>query len=637
MSEPCRPIMKQQILKGGLLSFAAVAFSLPTFALSMAFETSMGMPSDEVSGLAGIQVAEAAQTESGSTVPSGEAAGSDELAGKLAGTYTAVHGGESYNNDFFELLPVQKEYLVAVEVKGDQIVLRNFGDAGNECSLCGKLADDGRRIDFNTQGIYMGWDAFLLSGETEATFSAAVSDDFTTLAFDSFRLLFRSDGFETVSSLTLTKLPEPVAEWSVAGTTKWVTEEGKYSANLKKNTHVTLTKFVQGAEVYYELSNLGHDDADPIPVKLSVNADGTLKFVNACDGAYYDNVNKLGDSVALYPYGVQGVPESGTEGDVLGGEFHAPYYYYDNRADYDVTERGVFHILWGTYDVPELEFATNPANGSEVDGIGNIVYTFCEAETVEFNGDGQNVSIVDENGNNVGSNVSLSQATAQNQIVMTCNEILSPGTYTVTIGKGTVVLDGKIWEQDIVIHLTVKAKWQGEVVLPEGVATVEDLLNVSIVFPFAEKVEVSNFGVLGAVYDTDGSVYALLLTNDFAGLVGNVDIDGENVTAHFARMSDLMATFGSGAESIAKSVAGFVQLETGVATLYVCPKSFVVDGVIFDSGILKTYEVFGSGYTTDIVGIPINSTVGTYHDLQGRRITVPQKGIFIQNGMKIVR
>lgn len=483
----------------------------------------------------------------------------------------------------------------------------------------------------------MGWDAFLLSGETEATFSAAVSDDFTTLAFDSFRLLFRGDGFETVSSLTLTKLPEPVAEWSVAGTTKWVTEEGKYSANLQKNTHVTLTKFVQGTEAYYELSNLGYDDADPIPVKLSVNADGTLKFVNACDGAYYDNVKKLGDSVALYPYGVQGVPESGTEGDILGGEFHAPYYYYDSRADYDVTERGVFHILWGTYDVPELEFATNPANGSEVDGIGNIVYTFYEAEVAGLNENGQNVSIVDEYGVPVGSHVSLSQATEQNQIAVTCNEILYPGTYTITIGKGSVVLDGKVWEQDIVIHLTVKAKWQGEVVLPEGVATVEDLLNVPMVFSFAEKVEVSNFGVLGAVYDTDGSVYALLLTDDFAGLVGNVDIDGENVTAHFARMSDLMATFGSGAESIAKSVAGFVQPGVGVATLYVCPKSFVVDGVIFDSGILKTYEVFGSGQITGIDGSSANHAVGTCHDLQGRRVTVPRKGVFIQNGKKIVR
>lgn len=629
--------MRQHILKLCLQSLFAVACFLPSFAHSMAFGPSMGMLLDEATEWAGNPVAESAPAGDSSAVSGVGVAGTGELAGKLAGTYVAVHGGESYNNDFFELLPVQKEYFVAVEVKGDQIVLRNFGDAGNECSLCGKLADDGRRIDFSMQRIYMGLDAFLLSGETEATFSAAVSDDFTTLAFDSFRLLFRSDGFETVSSLTLTKLPEPVAEWSVAGTTKWVTEEGKYSANLKKNTHVTLTKFVQGAEVYYELSNLGHDNADPIPVKLSVNVDGTLKFVNACDGAYYDNVKKLGDSVALYPYGVQGVPESGMEGDILGGEFHAPYYYYGSRADYDVTERGVFHILWGTYDVPELEFATNPANGSEVDGIGNIVYTFCEAETVEFNGDGQNVSIVDENGNNVGSNVSLSQATAQNQIVMTCNEILSPGTYTVTIGKGTVVLDGKIWEQDIVIHLTVKAKWQGEVVLPEGVATVEDLLNVSIVFPFAEKVEVSNFGVLGAVYDTDGSVYALLLTNDFAGLVGNVDIDGENVTAHFARMSDLMATFGSGAESIAKSVAGFVQPGVGVATLYVCPKSFVVDGVIFDSGILKTYEVFGSGQITGIDGLSANHAVGTCHDLQGRRVTVPRKGVFIQNGKKIVR
>lgn len=629
--------MRQHILKLCLQSLFAVACFLPSFAHSMAFGPSMGMLLDEATEWAGNPVAESAPAGDSSAVSGVGVAGTGELAGKLAGTYVAVHGGESYNNDFFELLPVQKEYFVAVEVKGDQIVLRNFGDAGNECSLCGKLVDDVRRIDFNTQGIYMGWDAFLLSGETEATFSAAVSDDFTTLAFDSFRLLFRGDGFETVSSLTLTKLPEPVAEWSVAGTTKWVTEEGKYSANLQKNTHVTLTKFVQGTEAYYELSNLGYDDADPIPVKLSVNADGTLKFVNACDGAYYDNVKKLGDSVALYPYGVQGVPESGTEGDILGGEFHAPYYYYDSRADYDVTERGVFHILWGTYDVPELEFATNPANGSEVDGIGNIVYTFYEAEVAGLNENGQNVSIVDEYGVPVGSHVSLSQATEQNQIAVTCNEILYPGTYTITIGKGSVVLDGKVWEQDIVIHLTVKAKWQGEVVLPEGVATVEDLLNVPMVFSFAEKVEVSNFGVLGAVYDTDGSVYALLLTDDFAGLVGNVDIDGENVTAHFARMSDLMATFGSGAESIAKSVAGFVQPGVGVATLYVCPKSFVVDGVIFDSGILKTYEVFGSGQITGIDGSSANHAVGTCHDLQGRRVTVPRKGVFIQNGKKIVR
>ena len=570
------------------------------------------------------------------TIPGEPVINDIALAQKLAASYTATQHGESCNNDSFELLPYERSYKAEISADGEYIYITNLCDFGNQFFIYGLVNGASRKVYFDQQSLFLGWNRVIVKGAEDTSFTATISDDFQTLTFDDFNIMFGEDLYESVKSLVLTRTPDPVVEWTVSGTTHWTTDAGNTSAYVADNANITLTKFVQGEDVHYELSCFGGTYEYPTLVKFNVNEDGTLNFLNPTySEMFYDSVNKYDDSVAVYPYDEEGNPASGIEGNAQGGKMFVSYQFYDYYGNYEPDEYGTITFKWGDYNVPELEFTTDPEDGSEVESFNRIVYTFPGVNFANYNFDYNKVTIVDEEGNSASDNIGLSWGAGINQLAVNCNTVSKPGTYTITILKGSVILDGETVDQDIVIKLTI-AKWDGSVVLPESVTTVDDLLNVPVTFPHAQSVDVSGFGVLGAVFDEDGDVYALLFTDGVNDFAGSVDVEGSTVNAHFVTMSDLKAAIGSAADSYAQRIGGFVEPEIGKATVYFCPKSFVVNGTVFADSISKAYTVAGSGQATGIDSIATDSEA-TYYDFAGRRIATPANGLVIKNGVKVIK
>ena len=571
------------------------------------------------------------------TIPGEPVVNDIALAQKLAASYTATQHGESCNNDSYELLPYERSYKAEISADGEYIYITNLCDFGSQFFIYGVVNGASRKVYFSQQSLFLGWNRVIVKGAEDASFTATISDDFQTLTFDDFNIMFGEDLYESVKSLVLTRMPDPVVEWTVSGTTHWTTDAGNTSAYVADNANITLTKFVQGEDVHYELTCFGGTYDYPTLVKFNVNEDGTLNFLNPTYSTmFYDCVNYYDDSVAVYPYDEEGNPASGIEGDANGGKLSVRYEYYAQYWNSVPDENGSITFKWGDYNVPEIEFTTDPEDGSVVKSFNRIVYTFTNATVADCNFNGYKVTIVDEEGNVASDNVGLAWGAGLNQLAVNCNTVSKPGTYTITIRKGSVILDGKKVDQDIVITLTIAAAWDGTVVLPESVTTVDDLLNLPVDFLYAGDVEVSGFGVLGAVFDTDGDVYALLFTDGVNDFAGSVDTEGEVANVHFAKMSDLKASIGSAADAYAQRIGGFVQPEIGKATLYICPKSFVVDGKVYAESICKTYTVAGSGQATGIDGITTDSEA-TYYDFLGRRTVAPAKGLVIKNGVKVVK
>lgn len=571
------------------------------------------------------------------TIPGEPVVNDIALAQKLAASYTATQHGESCNNDSYELLPYERSYKAEISADGEYIYITNLCDFGNQFFIYGVVNGASRKVYFSQQSLFLGWNRVIVKGAEDASFTATISDDFQTLTFDDFNIMFGEDLYESVKSLVLTRMPDPVVEWTVSGTTHWTTDAGNTSAYVADNANITLTKFVQGEDVHYELTCFGGTYDYPTLVKFNVNEDGTLNFLNPTYSTmFYDCVNYYDDSVAVYPYDEEGNPASGIEGDANGGKLFVRYEYYAQYWNSVPDENGVITFKWGDYNVPELEFTTDPADGSVVKSFNRIVYTFPNATVADVDFNNNKVTVVDAEGNVASDNVGLVWGAGLNQLAVNCNTVSAPGTYTITIRKGSVILDNKKVDQDIVITLTIAAEWDGSVVLPESVTTADDLLNTPVDFLYADNVEVSGFGVLGAVFDADGDVYALLFTDGVNDFAGSVDTEGEVANVHFAKMSDLKASIGSAADAYAQRIGGFVQPEIGKATLYICPKSFVVDGKVYAESICKTYTVAGSGQATGIDGITTDSEA-TYYDFLGRRTVAPAKGLVIRNGAKVVK
>ena len=569
------------------------------------------------------------------TIPGEPVINDVALAQKMEGLYSANQHGKSSLNDYGENMAYERTFKMEVHAEGEYIYLTNLCDLGNDVRIGGIVNGATRKVSFSQQSFLWGWYRMIVKGSGEGSFTATISDDFQTLTFDDFGLYLGEDLVESVESLVLTRMPDAEIAWSVTGTTRWTTDEGTPSAYVADNSDINLTKYIQGEEVYYELTCFGGVYEDPTLVKFSVNEDGSLKFLNHTYGIYYDSVNKYDDSVIPLPVDDFGNPTSGIEGDAQGGKMFVAYQYlpeYWNEYNY---ESGVITFKWGSYDVPALVFTTDPADGSEVESFNRIVYTFTNATVADCDFNAYKVTIVDEEGNVASDNIGLAWGAGLNQLAVNCNTVSKPGTYTITILKGSVILDGETVDQDIVIKLTI-AKWDGSVVLPESVTTVDDLLNVPVTFPHAQSVDVSGFGVLGAVFDEDGDVYALLFTDGVNDFAGSVDVEGSTVNAHFVTMSDLKAAIGSAADSYAQRIGGFVEPEIGKATVYFCPKSFVVNGTVFADSISKAYTIAGSGQATGIDSIATDSEA-TYYDFSGRRIATPANGLVIKNGVKVIK
>ena len=178
-------------------------------------------------------------------------------------------------------------------------------------------------------------------------------------------------------------------------------------------------------------------------------------------------------------------------------------------------------------------------------------------------------------------------------------------------------------------------EWTGNINVPTSAATLDELLDYNVEFEGASNLDVSDYGLLAAVFDNSGDVYAVAFVGKDYEQFGSVETSKSTYTIHFEKVADITSDL---KESVVKKIGGFVEPTQGVATVYVCPKSFVFDGKTYAESLRYTYEVAGSGVPTGIEGINAENSNVEIYDLQGRRVMAPVKGnLYIQNGKKVMK
>ena len=193
---------------------------------------------------------------------------------------------------------------------------------------------------------------------------------------------------------------------------------------------------------------------------------------------------------------------------------------------------------------------------------------------------------------------------------------------------------------DLIVHfqlVPVKTVWNGDITLPETAATAEELLSFPVKFDEASDIEVTNMGLLAAIFTDGGDLYALAMTDadEAFNAAGNVTVKGSTAIINFVTTDELKASNPALLESAMQRIGGF-QPVAGEYTVYVAPKSFKVDGVMVSESIAKSYAVNG-GIATGISGI-VTENAARIYDMQGRRVVIPAKnGLYIVNGKKVIR
>ena len=178
-------------------------------------------------------------------------------------------------------------------------------------------------------------------------------------------------------------------------------------------------------------------------------------------------------------------------------------------------------------------------------------------------------------------------------------------------------------------------EWTGNINVPTSAATVDELLDYNVEFEGASNLDVSDYGLLAAVFDNSGDVYAVAFVGKDYEQFGSVETSKSTFTIHFEKVADITSEL---KEAVVKKIGGFVEPTQGVATVYVCPKSFVFDGKTYGESLCYTYEVAGNGVATGIEGINADNSNAEIYDLQGRRVMTPVKGnLYIQNGKKVMK
>lgn len=178
-------------------------------------------------------------------------------------------------------------------------------------------------------------------------------------------------------------------------------------------------------------------------------------------------------------------------------------------------------------------------------------------------------------------------------------------------------------------------EWTGNINVPTSAATVDELLDYNVEFEGASNLDVSDYGLLAAVFDNSGDVYAVAFVGKDYEQFGSVETSKSTFTIHFEKVADITSEL---KESVVKKIGGFVEPTQGVATVYVCPKSFVFDGKTYGESLCYTYEVAGNGVATGIEGINADNSNAEIYDLQGRHVMAPVKGnLYIQNGKKVMK
>lgn len=209
-------------------------------------------------------------------------------------------------------------------------------------------------------------------------------------------------------------------------------------------------------------------------------------------------------------------------------------------------------------------------------------------------------------------------------------------TLTREDGKNVKVEGGKLYcdntNSSVTAHfylVPAKTVWNGEIA-----AAMTDELTCEVEFCEADQVDVTNFGVLGGIFDEGGDVVALAVADaeNVLNVAGSVEVKGRKALVHFEKIADLKAK-GVDVAAAAKKIGGFAT--TGKATAYICPKSFKVDGEMVYDAITADYD-YATGTTTGINAIE-STTAATIFDLQGRRVRNANNGVFIYNGKKVVK
>lgn len=180
----------------------------------------------------------------------------------------------------------------------------------------------------------------------------------------------------------------------------------------------------------------------------------------------------------------------------------------------------------------------------------------------------------------------------------------------------------------------VVVEWDGTVNFPETATSIDDLLNLTIEFENAEEAIASNHDVLGAIYDTTGNPYAIIMGNETYSVFGDVASESNKITVNFVKIADLNNQLQNSARNIAARIGGY-QAGNGSATVVFAGKSFKVDGKLVDNVISHEYN-FAGDLATGIDAIATESN-GSIFDLSGRRVVNTTNGLYIVGGRKVIK
>ena len=576
----------------------------------------------------------------GTVDPNPEPGGSNltaaEIAAKLVGDYITKRSGETrISAGNYEAY--SKEYENSIIAEGDDIIIINADGNGN--NFRGIIDPEKMTVYFDRPNMSYWWTGNS-SQDYSTGFYAEIAEDFNSLTFEEWHKVYNNANWESSTSHVMTKLAELVLEWETEGNIAWTGADGKSSWYVSDLQGVKFAKYTRGDEVSYKLEKLGGSYYNAPSMEFKV-VDGKLVPTNW--GGYQRYLYVENGYDMLKPQ----VENSTIEGDAEGGMFSFAYDYYTYYYSTYPDESGTMTFTWGTYiKEPEVEpflpeYVSDPAEGSVLNTqlVNDISIEFPGYVDIYY-GYGSKIEVKDAEGNDLYTNAYFEfRDYNYSKLYITNLGLVDPGTYTVVVKGGSlfVTSDWSSYQnitEDIAVTFTIEHEWDGSVVLPDYVTTTDELLELPVTFPDAREVAVTNFGALGAIFDETGSIFALLFPEANAG---GVEVDGATANVRFEKMSTLRAQNATLAESLAQRIGGFVEPETGVATVFICPKAFKVNGTLYTEAITKTYEVAGSGLSTAIETVETGSNNAVIYNLHGRRITSATKGIVIRNGVKEIK
>ena len=164
----------------------------------------------------------------------------------------------------------------------------------------------------------------------------------------------------------------------------------------------------------------------------------------------------------------------------------------------------------------------------------------------------------------------------------------------------------------------------------EPIVTVVDETTVTVKFNEAHKVEATNYGVLGAMFDESGDVVAVVFNDLFDGTVA---FEKDQATLHFKKISEINAELAASAKSVAAKAAKAAGDVKG--KVVICGKSFKIDEETIYAPIIVKEYAFG-GQVTGIESVATEAAA-TIYDLAGRRVVKANKGLYIQEGTKVIK